>query len=270
MRVCTFLLIILSFYSAWAQAPTKAPQTIYWLFFDLPPAVDFRASPPGYMVEIHQLLTARMPEYKHQVVEVPFLRILQQLKKKMKVCSLMVLKNPERAKFIEFGTPLLQGYPAGVITRKDDPKISKYVVKPGLIDFDRILKDESLTLGLVAERFYGKKINSSLAKKNEVKLVEKKSLNVDHELKALLGLGRIDVYLGYPFEADNDKFTFYFVKEGLEVLDPRVGCEKSEFGKEVVAKTESLRKEFKLDAEFIKVYNRYYSPDAQKKYKSLQ
>lgn len=270
MRTCAVLLIILSSLSALAKVPAKTTQTIYWLFFELPPAVELRASPPGYMVEIHRLLTSHMPEYKHQVVEVPFLRILQQMKKKMKVCSLMVLKNPERSKFIEFGTPLLQGYPAGVIARKDDPKILKYVVKPGLVDFDRILKDESLTLGLITERFYGKKINSSLANKNEVKLMEKKSLNVDHELKALLGLGRIDVYLGYPFETDNDKFTFYFIKDGLEVLDPRVGCEKSEFGKEVIAKTESLRKQHKLDEEFIKIYNRYYSTDAQKKYKSLQ
>ncbi|WP_413943108.1 hypothetical protein [Bdellovibrio sp. HCB-162] len=266
--------IFLSFlvWVSFSQAMGKEadPKTVYWLFFDFPLAVRLKEKPPGYLIEMHRLIIEKMPEYTHQVVEVPFLRIMEQMKKHQGVCSTMLLKNSEREKFIEFGTPIIKGYPAGLLALKNNEKLKKFMVKPRLLDLDALLKDKTMNVGIVSQRFYGDKINKSIGKHHGAGITERKGLNVDHELRTLLTLGRLDVYIGYPFEVEhNPNLVFYFVKDGLELLEPRISCEKTAFGKGIVRKTEELRSKYKLDAAFENIYSRYYPKAEQQEYLKL-
>lgn len=271
IRKALLHLMVLFLLESQGIAKDKEPNsTIYWLFFDFPMAVRLKENPPGYLVEMHRQLISKMPEYTHQVVEASFPRIMDHMVRHQKVCTLLALKNPEREKFMVFGTPLMKGYPAGVIARKDNEKIKKFLAKPRLLDLDALLKDKSMNVGVVSQRFYGDKINKSLEKHHGAGVTERKGLTVDRELKTLLALRRLDIYVGYPFEASyNSDFVFYFVKDGLELLEPRVSCEKTEFGKTVVEKTEELRRKYKLDAEFGKIYQKYYPKSDQEEFRKL-
>ncbi|MEN0057751.1 MAG: hypothetical protein AAGB31_02860 [Bdellovibrio sp.] len=240
-------------------------EKVYWMFFDLPHVVNLRGEgPPGYLLEVHQLLTQQMPEYTHQVIEVPFIRIMQQMKKAQKVCTLMILQTPEREAFMEFGTPLMEGFPIGVIARKDNRKLSKYIPEPHIVDFVKVMEDKKISLGIVANRFHGKTITELLDKRNKSGITLRKGTNTDLEMKSLVHLRRLDLYLGYPFEVRNDpKLAFYFIKGGVELLGPRVSCEKTEFGKKIIARTEEIRKRGKLKPQLAAIYKKYYSKELQ-------
>ncbi|MBV2167510.1 MAG: TIGR02285 family protein [Bdellovibrio sp.] len=260
------VLLLISFFSL--SAPCKVDgATIYWLFFDAPGAVNLNVhdhEAPGYLLEVHRLLVDKMPEYKHQVVEVPFLRILEQMKKKKGTCTLMIIKTPERESFMEFGTPLFKGIPAGVIASRNNAKLIRYMTKSGVVDLDMMLKDKNINVGVITERYYGKKINESLVKIHGAQLIQKRRKNAAQELKSMMAMGRLDVYLGFPFEvAFNSDFIFYPIKGNSELLQPSISCEKTAFGKAIIAKTEELRRKQGLDSEIEKIYTRYAPLGAQ-------
>jgi uncharacterized protein (TIGR02285 family) len=247
-------------------------KTIYWMFWELPGAVNMANDhePVGYIMEIFYLLKTKMPEYTHQVIEVPFIRSLEQMKKKPGTCSLMLLKNPEREKFMTFGKPYIPGMPAGVLAAKDNKKIIPYVTNSKVIDIDKLLKDRSIEFGVVAGRFYGQKISEGLKAHPSAKVLLKQGSQVDRELRNLLKLGRIDVYFGYPFEIEgNERAQFYFVKGNTDLLEPRIGCDNSPLGEEIVAKTEESRAKYKLDKEFIAIYERFYSKSMQEEFRKM-
>lgn len=242
---------------------TKAElPTIYWLFFDFPPAVDFHnRARPGSIVEMHRILVEKMPEYKHQVVDIPASAAFQQMKMKKGSCSLIFLKSAEREEFMKFGSPLLQGEAAGVYIRKDNAKLKKYLEdgeNSKVLNLDEMLKDKSVRLGVQYGRFYGKKINESLGVRKGAGIITKQGINGDKEFKAMLHLGRIDAFFGYSSQCkSNLNLEFFHVKDNYEFLDPRVSCEKSAFGDEVIAKTQEARRKYRLDSEFAKIHKKY-------------
>ncbi len=239
----------------------KERTTIYWLFFDVRGAVNLNAKDqeaPGYLLEVYRLLISKMPDYKHQVVEVPFLRILQQMKAHKGICTMMILKTPERESFMEFGTPLVKGVSAGVIASRDNAKLIRYMTKSGVVDLDLMLKDPHINVGVITERYYGKKINESLINIRGAQITQKRRNNADQELKSMMAMGRLDVYLGFPFEvAFNSDFMFYPIKDNAELLQPYVSCEKTAFGKTIISRIEDLRHKHGLDSAFEKIYTRY-------------
>lgn len=245
----------------WSAHCEKERATIYWLFFDTPGAVNLNANDqeaPGYLLEAHRILISKMPEYKHQVVEVPFLRILQQMKAQKGTCTLMIIKTSERESFMEFGTPLLRGISAGVIASRSNAKLIRYMTKSGVVDLDLMLKDPNINVGVITERYYGKKINESLVNIHGAQITQKRRKNADQELKSMMAMGRLDVYLGFPFEvAFNSDFIFYPIKNNSELLQPYVSCEKTAFGRSIISKTEELRRKQGLDSIFEKIYTRY-------------
>jgi uncharacterized protein (TIGR02285 family) len=182
----------------------------------------------------------------------------------------MILKNPEREKFMTFGKPYIVGMPAGVIAARNSDKILKYVTGAKTIDLDKLLEDRTVQFGSVAGRFYGKKISDTLKNHSSAKVLSKQGSSVDRELRNLLRLGRIEAYFGYPFEADgNDMAQFYFVKGNTDLLEPRIGCFSSDLGKEVVAKTEEVRAKFKLDKEFATIHERFYPKSMQDEFRKM-
>lgn len=254
------------------NSPQSNKKTVYWLFFELPGAVNLtvQSEPPGYIMEIYYLLKDKMPQYTHQVVEVPFHRSLQQMKKKKGACSLMILKSPERDRFMYFGTSYMAPMPAGVIAARDSEKVLKYVKNSKIEDLDKMLTDKNLQFGSVADRFYGKKISGSLEKHVSSRVLMRQGSLADRELRNLLKLGRIDIYFGYPFEAaGNPKAQFYFVKGNHELLEPRIGCEKTPFGEEVIAATEQVRIKHKLDKEFSLIHERFYPKSMQEEFRRM-
>jgi uncharacterized protein (TIGR02285 family) len=133
-----------------------------------------------------------------------------------------------------------------------------------------MLADKSLQFGSVADRFYGKKISDSLKKHASSRVILRQGSLADRELRNLLKLGRIDIYFGYPFEADgNPKAHFYFVKGNHELLEPRISCEKTPFGEEVIAKTEEIRVKHKLDKEFSAIHERFYPKTMQEEFRHM-
>lgn len=257
---CSFCIEVL------AKTTDETLPTIYWLFFDFPSTVNLsNPDRPGSLVEVYRLLKDKMPEYKHQFVEMPFSAAIQQMKTKKGSCSLMFLKNSEREEYMTFGSPVFVGTNAGAIIRKDNQKLKKYLDSENAFDLDNMLKDKSIKVGLIANRYFGKKITQSLQVRKGAGIIRKQGLNVDRELNSMLALGRIDVYIGYVIELRNKaKMGFYSIKGVEETMRPRVACEKTRFGQEIIDKTESIRSRYKLDAEFSKIFERYYSEYAEK------
>jgi uncharacterized protein (TIGR02285 family) len=189
------------------------------------------------------------------------------MEKKKGVCSLMILKNAERDRFMVFGKPYVPGMPAGVLASRVNKKVQKYV-KGAQIDIDRLLSDRDIQFGSAAGRYYGEKISNAINKNKTAKILQKRGSEVDRELRNLLKLGRIDVYFGYPFEVEGiDQAQFYFVKDNTALLEPRIGCERSSFGEKVIARTEEVRAKYKLDKEFIVIHDKIISKSMQEEFR---
>lgn len=256
-----FLFIIVG--NAVDKKTPPGPPTIYWLFFDFPSAVDLSNSDrPGSLVEMYRVLTEKMPEYRHQVVDIPVMMAIQRMKMNKNSCSFMFIKNPEREDYMTFGAPLFQGDSNGIFVRKDDMKIKKYLEdkdKSKVLNLDEMIKDKSIRIGIQNGRFHGKKITDSVNLRKGAGVVTKQGSNVDKELRVMLSLGRIDAYFGYSLEPNNkSNIEFYYVKDNFEKLEPRISCEKTAFGEEVIAKTQEVRHKYSLDSEFAKIFKSYY------------
>lgn len=264
-------LIGIFLWSGISEAKTKP--TIYWLFCDFPAAVNLQnpKEPPGYMVEIHRAWIEHMTDYKHQVIDTPFNNIMDKMQEQKDVCSLMIVKNPEREKFMTFGEPYLRGYPAGLVTRKDNNDLKKYLTATQVVDLAKLLKEKNLSVGTVKGRTYGKSIDDLLRKNHSQKIIERTSQNIGNELKSMLILKRVDTYIGYPFETQNNpQLDFYFIKDNLEILEPRLSCTNTKFGRTVVKEMEELRKKYDLDNEFQKIYERYYPKKLQEQFLKIR
>ena len=147
-------------------ATASARETLIWLLRDFPPLTIFSGplAGQGAIDKLMPELTARMPEYDHQVMHVNRARGTQMLNDPdVFACDPTLLWTPERDKTILFSIPAYATPSNGVtIERQRHAFFATFMDADGRLDLGALLASDSVDVGIVGERSYGPVIDKVL------------------------------------------------------------------------------------------------------------
>ncbi|TNC07569.1 transporter substrate-binding domain-containing protein [Methylobacterium terricola] len=224
-----------------ARAETRQ---ITWSVFDAPPytIVEGANRDNGISDRIRRLLTARLTEYSHSTLTVPFPRILTSLKQGAEWCFVGGVRTPEREGFAAFSRPVAMFYPLRIVVRAEN-RARFEALGPlslrNLLTEHRALRTSMLRNRAIAPAAdalfrqyppgqtyseFGEAFRMLLNDRLDY-LVEFSSIAAYH---ARL-LGAPDAFVGFPFAEENQEPVF-----------PRVMCAGTPWGREVVARIDAV------------------------------
>lgn len=255
--------------------------TISWLYPIYPPA--FMPEGPdkgkGILEKTLTLIQQELPEYKHVTGVANMKRLLKSIKAERFVCSSLLMKTPEREKFIAFSKPYVMTHAYRIIVRaKDQQKFDDMTDKSGALSLRRLLGKDDLKIGVTEGRSYSPPVNA-LLKKGVTKANSYTSTSHDL-LRALLKMTarkRIDFTIGYPFEItylsrqmgmDGD-FVSYPIAESAETYVAHVGCPKNKWGQKVIKALNPKIEMLRLDERVYGAYIKWVDEPTGRQYKNM-
>jgi len=144
----------------------SARETLIWLLRDFPPLTIFSGplAGQGAIDKLMPELTARMPEYDHQIMHVNRARGTQMLNDHdVFACDPTLLWTPERDKTILFSIPSYATPSNGVtIESRRHALFAPFIDADGRLDLAALLASDSIDVGIVGERSYGPVIDNVL------------------------------------------------------------------------------------------------------------
>lgn len=241
--VLTIVLAVSSLFGV--PCTSYAKDTLTWLLRDMPPVTIFSGPDEGKgaIDQLLPLLTARMPEYEHQLMRVNRARGMQMFREASFACDPTLLWTPERAKIITFSIPTYAVRSNGLIIQRHGSEKFAPFMDGKSIDLTALLESKSIRLGIVAERSYGPAIDPIL------KSVPKDELNLHYGNDAIGSLlqmermGRLDALISYWPEAryqaqqqgmaDQD-LMFLPVKGAPKYQFTHIGCSNTPQGRQAI------------------------------------
>jgi uncharacterized protein (TIGR02285 family) len=234
--------------SGLVPAASQAVSEINWYVFPLPPL--YIPEGPGKGEGIVDLALQRhlipnLPGYQHKFINVPLKRLELMLRDEGNACALGLFKNAEREKTMVFSTPFFAQIPPGaMIPRAQIAQLRPYLLAGDKLNFSKLLEDEVLTVGVQSGRSYGAAIDDLLATyKGKKNIFLNSAPNAAKSLFQMNALGRVNLILGYPYEAnflnnrDSADFVdlkFYPLQEQPAFLSGYAACSKGPFGEQVI------------------------------------
>ena len=257
--------------------PASAKERIFWLVRDLPPFTIF-AGPEkgqGVMDQLLPLLIGRMPEYDHSIVRVNRARGIQMLQDRNSfTCDPTLLWTPERAKYVRFSMPSLGVLSGGLVLRKENQALVAPYLDGQQVDLRGLLSNDSLKLGIVAERSYGTRIDAILRQLPDSGLSRHYGNDATANLLQMQQRGRLRMVLGYWPEvryliqqqggllAD---YQFHPVQGVERYQFLHVGCSDSPLGRDAIAHIDQLLPALRRDV-LPALYAHWLDPGLQEDY----
>lgn len=216
----------------------------------------------------HPRLSSRPPRQVYAIAP----RIEMEMRKPGTRCTTSLLPTPARERFLAFSQPYLQLLPNGLITLKGRQHFLKpYMTADNAIQLDKLLQNPDYKLGVNMARAFGGSINAVLQPYLDRQAGNVVPLTGTTNLK-MLRSGRIDYFLGYPYdqydsvgvpsEVSRDT-VFLPLVEGGGLLPATLACQRTERGQQVVARFNKLVQEDKaLRRTLQAAYERWLSPSA--------
>ncbi|MGE8385605.1 MAG: TIGR02285 family protein, partial [Pseudomonas putida] len=194
------LILLCGLLPALLLQPVTAKERIFWLVRDLPPFTVFDGPEKGQGVIDHllPLLIGQMPEYDHSIVRVNRARGIQMLQDRNSfTCDPTLLWTPQRAEYVRFSMPSLGVLSGGLVLRKENQALVAPYLDGHQVDLRGLLSNDSLKLGIVAERSYGTRIDAILRQLPGSALSRHYGNDATANLLQMQQLGRLRMVLGY-------------------------------------------------------------------------
>jgi len=276
-RAIAILLCLLAFEPVGA-AERDERDLVYWYTSDFPP-VYILSGPKrgsGHGDKRRDLLIKHLRGFRHEVVEASTRRMMEDLKTKPNVCSVAVVKTPERETTMEFSAiPVIWTLPNGAITlRSRLPAFAPFLNERSELRLDAFLANaKEHHLGIIAGRSFGTGIDAVLKKhatSESVVVVPASDLFASRLLK-LANQNELDAILGYAIELnfvsgqlglDRNKFALLPVAEEAPIQAGYVVCSKSTIGRRVMAEVNSLIGEKKIQAKMEAAYREWLDEES--------
>jgi len=251
-RCLRHLALLCGLLPALVAQPATAKERLFWLMRDLPPFTIFEGPEKGQGVvdQLLPLLIEQMPEYDHSIVRVNRARGLQMLQDRDTfTCDPTLLWTPERAEYVRFSMPSLGVLSGGLVLRKENQALVAPYLDDQQVDLHGLLSQTPLKLGIVAERSYGKQIDSILRQLPDSTLSRHYGNDATANLLQMQQLGRLRLVLGYWPEVryliqqqggSLADYQFHPVQGVERYQFLHVGCSDSELGRAAVAHIDQL------------------------------
>ena len=216
---------------------------------------------------IIRMLEKDLPGYRYRELVTPPSRILQEMREGRHVCSVSVLRTPEREKFMAFSSvPSMPPASIGITllrSRRQDVPASANL---SLAD---LLSQRRWTIGVARGRSYGKRIDQ-LLKSHPGQVRYRAGYDVYEGLLKMLLYHRVDFILGYSGEA-------YYVSQVLgvsaRVIDiplrgqhgqrpGYVACPKTSWGRQFLRKVSRVLDKERGTAQYRRYLERWQAPNS--------
>ncbi|GGB00547.1 TIGR02285 family protein [Agarivorans gilvus] len=239
-------------------ALSKASETIVWYSLNFSPAfiVEGPYQNQGYLDLVQKEIVKALPTYHHVYKQGNFARIIKEMQTDDNVCSVSLLKTPEREQFIEYSIAHSLILANSLIVKKASvEKLIPYLTSNNAVDLDSLLGSRTFVLGLAKGRKYGAELDAILNKHRDSGLIYQRASGDQSKglIRMLLSDRRdIEGILGYPEEAqyvlkqshfDDKQVVSYLVEGSPAYILGYMGCSKSSLGQTVIGQMESLIKE---------------------------
>lgn len=277
-RFCSFLIIIVLFfvYPSMLYAEECA---IIWLHPEQAPLIIKKGygAGAGTIDRMETFFEEKLKNCRHSFESGNYERILRMIKKKENACCIPLYKTPEREQFIKFSIPyqiVLSN--ALIIMEADRKKFKPFIGPDGKVALEDLLA-KGYRVGVAKGRIYRSVIDQTIDKyRNTPSVVEHDSPEqMIDSLVAMMGNGRIDALIAYPWEAQ------YVAKaKGVKVLSlpivgmddyglTSVGCSKTKAGKEIIKKLDALILKYRTTPSFMNYTEHWLDPSALERHRTF-
>lgn len=232
----------------WLCGVAHARDTIVWANLHFPPWMILKGASAGQGVwdALLKEVTAGLPEYEHEAVEMKNVRFDQLARQGEQVCKIYYFKTPEREEILHFSIPAVVFLANHVVMQREK---ARQLGNPASIALERLLDDPRFVGTFVEGRSYGKEIDPLLAKyRNRPHLQFRVADN--QNLFEFIGLGRTDYILEFPavrafFEHDLRQHPD-LANIPIEHVTPYnvtyVACVKNDWGRKIVDRVNAILK----------------------------
>lgn len=263
------------------QVSANTDKTITWYKPEFPPLsiVNGPYSGKGYSDRIENYLINQMEDFDSKVLISPFKRTLRDMKKGLNVCSVTLLKNPEREKFIIFTKPARLLLPNSLVVRKSDlPKFNDFKDKLGRVSLEKIIQSGRTRIGYSSGRSYTKPIDALLDKYKEYEYMSERFGNDGPKgLLRMLIKGNIDAMLAQPVESQfhgrtigvPDDIALLPISEIKDYTVGYIGCSKTAWGEAVIENINTLLTEAVKRDDFRSFYEYFLDEDLKIRYRNV-
>lgn len=277
---CANILISSQLYAEETPSSGKAAETITWLQAYFPP-VTIPSGPDagmGFYDRMTEIIIKNLPQYKHSFVTANVPRIIHEIKNEKRGCCASLYKTTERETYTAFSIPVVIVLPNGVIIRKKDRDLfAPYITASEEIRLSKLIKDESLMLGVAKGRKYSGGIDEILiAHGKAANVMERMGEDVFKGLLDMLLKGRIEYLLGFPVEAQylaqknnrGDEIQFFPVAETeVEFTVGHVGCPDTEWGRAIIKEVDKVLLKHRATPVFLELYEDLLDEQTAKNYR---
>lgn len=228
----------------------SAKDVLTWTVPPFAPAfVTDRPVLSGYAADIQNWFAQQMPDYDHEILNVPLARLLAEMRNTSGGirCSSTLIPTPDRREYIAFAKTVLLHLPISVVIRKDDfDRFKPFINKDGHLLLWQLLSDGDMKTAVRTERAYGGLVDSHLSRYRKADHVME--VADDTKLLMLLARKRIDWTLYFPSEAEYYRLQFtpeqrvmtLPIEGNSKILRATIGCSNTPAGRAVIAKINAI------------------------------
>jgi uncharacterized protein (TIGR02285 family) len=269
------LIWIVVFFSLSKSA--NAHQQITWAMYDLAPSYIVRGTPTvdtlgdGIADRLLGMLIKALPEYDHQIALMTMPRILLEMQADKPVCSVNVLRSPERERVAYFTPLLLTPAPQLILSvhlLKQHPEWKNGVSLATLVN-DKVLKGQYL-----AGRSFGDKLDGIIQSSSNVSMKSNSGATGSNALK-MISIGRADYTIEYPElltvllrnGEELGNLTAIPILDTNQFVEGYVMCSRNSAGLDVIRRIDAILKEHAASREYQLALENWLQPDEARRHR---
>lgn len=229
--------------------------TVRWLVLDFVPyhILDGPNRGTGLRDRYLDTLRKHLPQFNHQIELSGTERMFIMMKSGLPVCTLSMLRIPERESFAVFSNkPYFWQLAPVLIARKGYvPPHGWRRDKGGELELAEVLGHGDVKLGTLPKRRFGKEVDEVIERARAAhpdSVLDFAEHGLLAGLLRLVGRGRFDITLGYAVEVeqlrreqpDLGEFDYYGLAEAPDMIPTYVSCSRNALGRQVIAAVNAL------------------------------
>lgn len=230
-------------------AAAQAGEAVTWAKTDFPPVriMEGPDAGQGYGDLTWRYFAERMPEFRHQELEMSIDRIVAMMQTRDGVCDATMFKTPEREQVIMFSDQVYWVQSNRIILLKDNlEKFRPHITSAGTVDLETLVSDPAITGVVVRGRAYTPQIDDAIQGLLGTPWITQ--VTETAQMFKMLETSRADWIAGYAFEAgyhfgqmgQGSRFMSYSARGDTPVIPGYFACSKGPLGRKVIERVNSL------------------------------
>jgi polar amino acid transport system substrate-binding protein len=263
--------------AASCTAPASAAtDRLTWGWFNAAPYM-IAAGPDkgqGIFDQIRTLLKDEMPEYEHKDVQAPFPRILREISNGNPWCFVGGVKSPEREALYYFSAPVAVFLPFKVVVRRD--RLAEFGGgSSGTVSLAELLNKPAMRSSFLRGRTFTPSINTLL---QQAHLADTRQYHSEfNEALQMLLAGRLDYLIELPIISTysarqlgrDGELAALAIREHAEPTMNRVMCPRTEWGKQVVRRVDTVLHAQRAGARYRAIVERWSDDESVRAIRAL-